>query len=133
MTWYYKIIGGLIIAALIFFSGSALGYWYCRKSVKPEIKIVEKTKIEYKTKYRDYAVMTNTDILEQLKKYDTAEPTLDGTIKGSIFHANAGLNGRTWSRDFTLEVNQTQDWRFLAGAAGAGLLIGGISAYLITK
>jgi hypothetical protein len=112
-----------------------------RCSVKPEIKIVEKEKIVWKDKiiYREYEKYTCSQLAEELKKYDTWEPYLDGIMKGDTFHAEAGLYNRSWSRDFKLKasVDDSKNVRdkilcFFGGMVAGGLL-GGATDYKVQQ
>jgi len=99
---------------------------------KEKIKIVEKNVVEYKTVYRNYTKYTPSEFLEELKKYDTGIPGLDGKMTGNnIFKAEANLNKRKWSREFKLstEVYQSGNWKFYLIVGVAGVVAGGIYKY----
>jgi hypothetical protein len=123
----------IIIAVIVAVGGGCFIAGRC--SVKPEIKIVEKEKIKWKDKivYREYEKFTCSDLAAELLKYDTGEPRLDGIMKGDIFHAEAGLCDRSWSRDFRLKaaIDDSNNVRdkilcFFGGMVAGGILGGAV-------
>jgi hypothetical protein len=125
------------IVIISFVGNCVTGYFtYLYFTRKPglKIKIVEKTKIAYKTVYRDYNNLTQKDCIEELSKYDTEKPFLDGYIKNNnLFFAEAGLNGRQWSREFKLKIKQSGNWRYYLGFGAVGMAAGGFIIYKIIK
>jgi hypothetical protein len=109
-------------------------YLYFTRKPDLKIKIVEKTKIAYKTIYRDYNKITKDDCIKELQKYDISEPKLDGYMENkNIFFAEAGLNNRTWNRRFKLKVNESNNWKYYVGAGVIGASAGGFIIYNILK
>lgn len=128
----------IIIVAVIVVVG-AMCFIGGRCSVKPDIRIVEKDVIRWKDRvvYREYEKYTCSDLAAELLKYDTSEPRLDGIIKGDMFHAEAGLCDRSWSRDFKLKAaaGDSAKWYVLSFFGGmiAGGVIGGAVDYKIQQ
>jgi hypothetical protein len=50
---------------------------------------------------------------------------LEGKVDNNIFKAKAGLCERTWERDFTLDVNSSDNWKLSIGI-GLGCIASGI-------
>lgn len=123
-----------ITISILFISNLILVYFlFINLNRDPEIKIVEKTKIKTEIKYRNYNQLDYNAILDELKKYDLSDPILDGEIEGKTFHAYAGLNGRKWSRDFDLKVNENSRWKYYIGIGTLGVAIGSYCAYKVLK
>jgi signal transduction histidine kinase len=124
-----------ILIILLIVSNAITSYFtYLYFTRDPAIKIVEKTKIAYKTVYRDYNKLSTNDCLKELMKYDTDIPRLDGRIEQSnIFYAEAGLNERTWSRKFKLKISEGSNWKYYVGFGVLGTIAGGTIIYKIMK
>jgi len=121
-----------IMIVLIIFNCVTGFFTYLYFSREPEIKIVEKTKIEYEKVYRDYTKLSNGECVKELTKYDTSVPMLDGHIEDkNIFYAEAGLNERTWNRKFKLKIAESGNWKFYIGAGIVGVAVGSFIVYKI--
>lgn len=119
----------IILYALSIVVISASSIYVDRKVTRtePEIKIVEKTKIEYRDVIRNYTKYNKPELIEELLKYDKGTPSLEGEIKDNAIHVEAGLNKRKWSRDFKLgaEVYSGRNWKcyfIVGGVVAAGAL-----------
>lgn len=124
----------ILICFLLIINAISGYFTYLYFSQEPEIKIVEKTKVEYEIKYREYDTLNMDTCLKELKKYDTGKPSLDGEMRSNnIFYAEAGLNGRAWNREFKLKVHEQGNWKFYIAAGVIGATAGGYMLYRIMK
>lgn len=120
----------IAVVVVVVFIGTNIGSFIGgRCSVKPVIKIVEKEKIVWKDKivYRDYEKYSCSELAAELLKYDTSEPRLDGIMRGDVFHADAGLCDRTWSRDFKLKAGTDEKALYYILTFFGGMVAGGVA------
>ena len=102
-----------------------LGFMAGRFFIPPEEIIIEKTVVEWQDKiiYRDYQKMEYTDMMKELKAYDTIEPTLCiYQIKNNQIKADAGLHKRTWSG--TAKIHQSKNYQYYIGVGAVCLVAG---------
>lgn len=127
-----------VVVVVVFIVANIGSFIGGRCSVKPEIKIIEKEKIVWKDRivYRNYEQYTNNELKEMLARYDTEKPRLDGIVKDNIFHAEAGLCDRSWSRDFKLKSGTDEKALYYVltffGGMVAGGVVGGACDYAVT-
>jgi len=120
-------LSGILLVVLMFGIGYYLG-WDAGTADSPII--IEQEKIVYQPVQREYRFMKNQDLLRELKAYDTGIPTLKiSTLGPRRIRADAGLNGRMWSREVTMKVGCSGNWNLYLGlsigtAAGVGLTYG---------
>jgi hypothetical protein len=121
------------LAAVLLLAGAFAGGYFYRGEGEPKIKIVEKTKIEYRTIDRDYNAMVPDDWKKALACYDKSEPRLDGAVAGEWLKLSAGLCDRNWSRDIKIAEISSMNWKLIAGVGIAGAALGGYGIYKLMK
>ena len=105
----------------MFFSGFiSRQYFY-----PPEPEIKWKTRVQTDIVYRDYPTVSLPECIDKLKCYDTALPRLEyERIDAGTYRIGAGLCGREWTRDLSIEVGEGGNWKFYVGGgiAAAGII-----------
>ena len=130
-----KILGTIIIVAILFLAGGITGYIY-RGKQPTKFKIVKQTEIETKIIVRNIYKMPKKTLLSELSAYDQGEPSLEIVrLDNKTIKATAGLHRRTWSREATLKIEAYSDtnWKLYIGIGSGLFLIGGLTGVLIAR
>jgi hypothetical protein len=129
MNLLYKTTLSLILMGIAF-----LGGWFAHmKTQAPEIRIETRKEIVWRDRvvYRDYNTITRDDCINQLQCYDTAKPTLDiAPLSDNFFRLSAGLCERSWTRDVSLSVGESGNWKYYIGA---GVIVGAGISYMLLR
>ena len=129
MNILYKTTLSLILMGIAF-----LGGWFAHmKTQAPEIRIETRKEIVWRDRvvYRDYQSITREDCITQLQCYDTAKPTLDiAPLSDNFFRLSAGLWERSWTRDVSLSVGESGNWKYYICA---GVIVGAGLSYMLLR
>ncbi len=129
-----KVLTAFLVSVLVLLLAFGGGYytgWYFHQA-RPVV--IEKEKLVYEDRIRDYSRLSWLQLQEELIKYDRGIPTRD--VKSlhigkriARTRADAGLNDRIWSREVTITVARSGNWKLYVGlsvgaVAGIGLTYG---------
>ncbi len=126
-----KVLTAFLVSVLVLLLAFGGGYFagWCFHQAGPVV--IEKEKLVYRDRIRDYPGMSCLQLQEELIKYDRGIPALDirtlNTGKGTArLRADAGLNGRTWSREATIRIpSSSKNWKYVVGFTMGVLCIAG--------
>jgi len=112
-----KKISAIIISIIFIICISAGGgYYLCWKDYNNKPLVIEQEKIVYQVVNRPYTDLTFQDAVDELKKYDISEPTLEIIPIGKRkIKATASLYKRQWSREAKVQVGSSGNWKLYVG------------------
>ena len=127
------ILGSFIIAITLFWCGW-ISYKYTHE---PEIRTVTITFVKEKIVYRDYSIMSQNELIDKLKCYDTTPfifnyKPIDIKSDSIMLQNTYRLCDRVGSHDILIPVNTNGNWKYYVGAGIiAGTLVTAGIAYLV--
>ncbi len=106
---------------------SFAGGWFARgKFTDGSVRVVTETKTVREWKYKDVPSLPVNQQFEIYKQCYFSPIEIDGIVRENALHIKAYTSCQSAQRDFVLECDSDDNFKFYVGLAAGGVIVGGL-------